>query len=54
MMTEQFRPDPSDLTHSTIQQLFYSQIRSLTAKTICNDLDRKMRTFDVQFSDAWF
>jgi hypothetical protein len=52
MMAKQFNPDPSDLTHNTIQQLFYKQIRSLTARS--NGTSQKMKTFDVQFSDAWF
>ena len=51
MMADQFKPDPSDLTQNTIQQLFYRQIRNLTAKS---SLDDKMNTFDLQFSDSWF
>lgn len=51
MMIERFEPDPSDLSNTTIQQLFYRQIRSLSMKQSVND---KMNTFDVQFSDSWF
>ena len=51
MITHKFEPDPSDLTHSTIQQLFYRQIRNLTTRSSLNE---KMNTFDVQFSDTWF
>lgn len=51
MMSERFNPDPSDLRHSTIQKLFYNQIRNLTASS---SVDDRMRTFDMQFSDTWF
>jgi hypothetical protein len=51
MMAAQFNPDPSDLTQGTIQDLFYRQIRNMTVKPTVQD---KMRSFDVQFSDAWF
>jgi hypothetical protein len=51
MMAERFNPDPSDLRHSTIQKLFYNQIRNLTASS---SVDDRMRTFDMQFSDTWF
>lgn len=54
MMAEQFNPDPSDLRPSTIQQLFHRQIKSLTLNTVRSSVDERMRTFDVQFSDAWF
>ncbi|MFH1063889.1 MAG: hypothetical protein V1729_02305 [Candidatus Woesearchaeota archaeon] len=54
MMAQNFNPDPSDLSSSTIQQLFYRQIRSLTSKTSDASLNDKLRTFDMQFSDAWF
>jgi hypothetical protein len=54
MITEQPDPDPSDLRHSTIQQLFYRQIKSLTLKSRRPDINERMNTFDVQFSDAWF
>lgn len=50
MMAHRFEPDPSDLSKSTIQQLFYRQIRNLTARS----LDDRMSTFDLQFSDTWF
>ena len=50
MMAHKFEPDPSDLSQSTIQQLFYRQIRDLTSRS----LNEKMNTFDVQFSDTWF
>ena len=50
MFAAKFNPDPSDIRNDTIQQLFYRQVRSMTMKT-SND---KMRTFDLQFSDAWF
>ncbi|MFC1741302.1 hypothetical protein ACFL3V_02085 [Nanoarchaeota archaeon] len=53
MMADQFKPDPSDLTNSTIQQLFYKQIRSLTLRSKPS-VDDKIKTFDLQFSDAWF
>lgn len=52
MMAERFNSDPSDLSHSTIQELFYRQIRSLTVRP--SSLNDKVGTFDVQFSDAWF
>jgi hypothetical protein len=51
MMAAQFNPDPSDLTQGTIQDLFYRQIRGLSVKPT---LTQKMRSFDLQFSDAWF
>ena len=51
MMAHQFKPDPSDLRHSTIQKLFYNQIRNLTRSS---NLDDRMSTFDMQFSDTWF
>ncbi|MBW2972749.1 hypothetical protein KY359_06975 [Candidatus Woesearchaeota archaeon] len=51
MMAERFEPDPSDLSSSTIQELFYRQIRSLTVRQSPDD---RMKTFDMQFSDAWF
>ena len=50
MMAQKFNPDPSDLSHNTIQQLFYRQIRSLSVNDSAND---RMKTFDMQFSDAW-
>ncbi len=52
MITDEFNPDPSDLSNSTIQDLFYRQIRCMTSRTCSTD--DKMRTFDMQFSDAWF
>jgi hypothetical protein len=54
MIAEQKRPDPSDLRPSTIQQLFHRQIKALTLKSAKQSLNDKMRTFDLQFSDAWF
>ena len=51
MMAQKCNPDPSDLRHSTIQKLFYNQIRNLT---ISSNLDDRMSTFDTQFSDTWF
>ena len=54
MMTDQFKPDPSDISNSTIQQLFYRQIRSLTLRTRNPSVNDKMKTFDLQVSDAWF
>ena len=53
MMAEQFKPDPSDLRPSTIQQLFHRQIKSLTLKSKPS-INERMRTFDLQFSDEWF
>ena len=47
------RPDPSDLSKNTIQQLFFNQIRSLSVRPD-SSVNRKMSTFDMQFSDAWF
>ena len=38
-----------DTSTETIKNLFYKQIKDLTAKTV----NEKMRTFDVQFSDRW-
>ncbi len=52
MISQKFQPDPSDLSQGTIKDLFYYQIRSLTMKSAT--VDQKMRSFDVQFSDAWF
>lgn len=55
MMAQRFDPDPSDLSCNTIQQLFYRQIRSLSVpgcRTADSTNDR-MKTFDMQFSDAW-
>ncbi len=52
MMSERFDPDPSDLSQSTIQQLFYRQMRSLSVRESAPR--QKMRSFDLQFSDAWF
>jgi len=43
--------DPTDLSLSTIQQLFYKQINTLTRKTA--ELNDPIKTFDLQFSDAW-
>ena len=51
MMAAKFNPDPSDLSNATIQQLFYNQIRSVTMRSNLND---RMGSFDLQFSDAWF
>jgi hypothetical protein len=51
MMAAQFNPDPSDLTQGTIQDLFYRQIRNISVKPT---ITQKMRSFDLQFSDAWF
>ena len=50
MMAERFDPDPSDLSHNTIQQLFYRQIRNLS---VTENANSRMKTFDMQFSDAW-
>jgi hypothetical protein len=50
MLAAKFNPDPSDIRSDTIQKLFYRQVRSMTMKS-SND---RMRTFDLQFSDAWF
>ncbi len=36
-----------DISHKTIKQLFYNQIKDLTLG------NRKMDSFDVQFSDRW-
>ncbi len=35
-----------DLSNKTIEQIFYEQIRNLTAKT-------RIQSFDLQFSDGW-
>jgi hypothetical protein len=35
-----------DMTHKTIENLFYKQIRNLT-------LQEKMKSFDTQFGDTW-
>ncbi|MFC1755031.1 hypothetical protein ACFL96_16830 [Thermoproteota archaeon] len=43
--------DPSDLRTTTIEKLFYRQIRNITMKTA--GVNEKMRTFDLQFSDSW-
>lgn len=43
--------DPSDLRTTTIEKLFYRQIRDITMKTA--GVNDKMRTFDLQFSDSW-
>ena len=45
------RYDPSDMSTSTIEKLFYRQIRELTMKT--TGVNEKMRSFDLQFSDSW-
>ncbi len=50
MMAQKFNPDPSDLSTSTIQQLFYRQIRTLS---VPDTDDNRLKTFDMQFSDAW-
>ena len=50
MISQKFDPDPSDLSCNTIQQLFYRQIRALS---VSDSADNKMKTFDMQFSDAW-
>lgn len=39
--------DPSDISHDTIKDLFYKQMRRNTKK-ICGE-----ECFDIQFSDAW-
>lgn len=39
--------DPNDISHETIEALFYEQIRELTRRA--NVLDM----FDYQFSDRW-
>lgn len=41
--------EPSDIRVSTIKELFYRQISSLTLQT---GRERE-RTFDMQFSDCW-
>lgn len=53
-MIEAFKPDPSDISNRTIERLFYNQMKNLTLQcTEQNDADCKMKTFDIQFSDAW-
>jgi len=54
MIAQQSSIDPSDLRHCTIQNLFYRQIRNITMKSCDKSIDQKMRSFDLQFSDAWF
>jgi len=39
--------NPSDISHDTIKQLFYQQIRRVTKKACGNE------SFDIQFSDQW-
>lgn len=41
--------NPSDMSKTTIQALFYKQIRDLTMKSNMSKSD----TFDIQFSDQW-
>ncbi len=64
MLAQQFKqnqsdiPNPSDISHATIKDLFYRQIRSLSVVTrpraVQKTVDETIKTFDLQFSDAWF
>lgn len=55
MMAQQFNPDPSDLSNSTIKQLFYNQIRNITISASKKDhVNSRLNSFDRQFSDVWF
>jgi hypothetical protein len=39
--------NPSDVSHDTIKNLFYQQIRRVTKRACGNE------SFDIQFSDQW-
>ena len=50
--------DPSDLSNRTIERLFYTQMKNLTLRCADHNYNKdntncKLRTFDIQFSDAW-
>ncbi|MBU0461038.1 MAG: hypothetical protein KJ574_00470 [Nanoarchaeota archaeon] len=51
MITRNYDFDPSDISTTTIEKIFYKQIRDLTMKSA--GIDAKMKTFDLQFSDCW-
>ncbi len=40
--------NPSDVSHDTIKDLFYQQIKRITMRSWGNE------SFDIQFSDQWF
>ena len=45
---------PSDISKSTIENLFYQQIRNLSVKDKSLRLvNNRVKTFDMQFSDCW-
>jgi len=39
--------DPSDISHDTIKDLFYKQVRRATKRNCGTE------SFDIQFSDSW-
>jgi hypothetical protein len=51
MIARKYDYDPSDVRTTTIEKLFYRQIKELTMRSA--GVDTKMKTFDLQFSDGW-